>query len=204
MIIPTMTLEEIRKELEKDYPIVLRKMYYIIQDLNKKQSKATLKQGYVHSFDYLSKYKNHWLCQVRSGKKKNNYRSMMLYHNGKGHAAISMTDEKHIIYHTGHFFERHNERLRLGLNNLNDIIRAYMVEDDIVRFQEMEEIEPGIWKVFGMIESGIILGMFNKPLDLLKINTFVANDMLTKNQKELTEELIESLEKYKHTSGDLN
>jgi hypothetical protein len=204
MIIPGMSLEEIRREIEKDYPILLRKMGYVANELEKKFSKDERKQGHVHFFDYTSKYNNHWIYKVQVFKKFSRYGAMMLYHNGRGYAGIVSTPDLNITYHTGHFFERYNERRKLGLNTIREIVCAFIEEVDVFKFQEMEEIDEGIYKIFGTITSGIVLGMFNKPLGLVKANTFVANETLTLNQKELIEQLKQTLEKYKDTSGHLN
>jgi hypothetical protein len=204
MIIPGMTLEEIRKEIEKDYPILLRKMGYVATELGKKLSKEEKRQGNIYFYDYVSKYNNNWIFRIKANKQGPVYNAIMLYHNGRGHVGISSTPEFYITYHTGHFFERYNERRKLGLKSIHEIVCAFLAEVDVFKFQEMDEIDEGIYKIFGMIPSGIVLGMFNKPLMLVKANTFVANETLTLNQKELMVELNESLEKYKDTSGHLN
>jgi hypothetical protein len=56
MIIPTMTLEEIRKEISKDFPILDRKVNYVVHDLLKKLSNYEKTKGYVQFFDYCSKW----------------------------------------------------------------------------------------------------------------------------------------------------
>jgi len=109
-----------------------------------------------------------------------------------------------IIYHTGHFFERYNERLNLGLKTIPDIIRAYMSESSRYEFKDIEDVSPGIYKVFCSISSGIVLGTLNKSLRLMKANTFIPNAMLSKNQHEIKNQCIDVLEKYKYTSGLLN
>jgi hypothetical protein len=204
MIIPTMTLEEIRKEISKDFPILDRKVNYVVHDLLKKLSNYEKTKGYVQFFDYCSKYKNHWIYRLNVSKKDSGFDAMLLYHSGKGHAAISVTRQLSLIYHTGHFFERYNERCKLGLKTLNDIIRAYMNENDVYHFQEGEEITTDTVTMFCNIPSGIVLGTYNKKLDFVKANTFVPNGMLTRTQKELSDELKKALEKDKDTFGDLN
>ena len=155
MIVPSMTLEEIRKEIEKDYPILIRKMTYVAQDLEKTEQ-SRQEKGFERFYDYCSKYKNQWIYRLHITKKVSECAAMLVYHSGKGHAAITASAEMSIIYHTGHFFERYNERCKLGLKTINDIIRAYMSENNIYDFQRIEEIEQGIFKIFCLIQSGII------------------------------------------------
>ena len=189
-----MTLEEIRNEINKDYPILLRKMGYVAHDLKKKLSKEDKAKGFVKFYDYVSKYKNKWIYRVEIKQKKSFYEAMMLYHNGKGHAAISVTNEMNIIYHTGHFFERYNERLNLGLKSLRDIICTYMNESNTIKIQELYEIEPDIYEIFSIIPSGYVLGILNRKLWLVKANTFITNEMLHPNQFDIITELKNNLE----------
>jgi hypothetical protein len=204
MIIPSMTLEEIRREIEKDYPILFRKMEYVAHDMNKALSKTDKLKGVERYFDYCSKYKNQWIYRICFTQKKIEFENMLLFHNGKGHAAICVSADMELIYHTGHFFQRFNERCNLGLKTIPDIIRAYMRENKEYEMKELVEVEPGIFKIFGLIKSGIILGMQNANLKLFKLNTFISNNMLSKNQNELKLMMLDVLEKYKHTSGLLN
>ncbi len=207
MLVPAMTFEEIRKEIDKDFPIVKRKMGYIADDLNKKLSKAQKQNGHLEYFDYISKYKNHWIIRETITKKSNNFNSLLLYHNGKGHAAIAVACDNFMIYHTGHFFERYNERLNLGLLALNDIMRAYMNETTRFDVKELEEVEPGISKAFCVIKTGVILGINNTNINMLKANTFLRNDQLFEDQKafsdELNIEMRKQLEKYKYQSASI-
>jgi len=78
-----------------------------------------------------------------------------------------------------------------------------MNENNFCDFQELEEVAEGIVKIFCLIPSGIMLGMYNKPLSLIKANTFLTNDMLGKSQNEMKTLIINELEKYKLSSGNL-
>lgn len=203
MIIPSMSLEEICREIKKDAPILFRKMGYVTHDLQKKLSKHEIKTGSVKFFDYLSKYRNNWIYRISIDSKKTHNSAMLVYHNGRGHAGIVATPELNIIYHTGHFFNRFNERCRLGLTSFNDIVKKYMDQTFIIQFQELEEIKPGIFTIFSIISSGAVLGVYNKNLGFVKANTFLTNEMLFQNQKDMKAELTKTLEKYKDSIYDL-
>jgi len=200
MLLPSMTVEEIRKEFEKDYEIFVRKIGYVAIDLEKRLSNYEKKQGYQYFFNYLSKYKNKWICKIFLKKIDYSYTSMLIYHNGKGHVALTILHTGNIVYHTGHFFERYNERCNLGINNFDDIVKHYMVNIGGYRFEKLNEISPGIYKMFCTIPTGIALGMYNSKHNLIKANTFIPNNMLNQNQADFKAELNSRLEKYKHTS----
>jgi hypothetical protein len=203
MIVPSMTLEEIRKEIDKDYPILFRKMDYQEHDLRKKLHKFIIEKGYSQFYEYNSKYKNHWMYRIQINKNFTEDQAMMIYHNGRGHVGIGIADDKTLLFHTGHFFERYNERRKLGLKSFNDIVRAYMSDNKIYDIKGIEEITPSISTIIGKIESGIVLGTLNRKLNLAKMNTFLPFEMLGPNQKEHLSELIEIGKKYKDTSGQI-
>jgi hypothetical protein len=168
----------------------------------KKLSNYEKSKGYVKFFNYCSKFKNNWIYRVTIKNKESGYDAILLYHNGKGHAAVTVTRDLNLVYHTGHFFERYNERRKLGLNTITEIIHAYMNENDVYHWKDGDEITPGTVTMFCVIPSGIVLGTYNKKLDFVKANTFVPHNMLTGRQKELSEELSKALEKDKDTFGD--
>jgi hypothetical protein len=204
MILPGMTLEEIRKEINKDFPILYRKMNYVQEDLDKKYSKSQKKEGYDEYFEYNSKYKNKYIYRIFRKHKKTERQSMLIYHNGIGHVGISVTFEMHIIYYTVHFFKRYNERRNLGFTLHTDIVRNLLSENNQIAFNEIDEIAPDIFTIYGYIESGMILGIYNSKLDLVKLNTYLTTEMLNKNQNNRIAYLKEILKKYEDTSASLS
>ena len=201
MIVPSMTLEEIRKEIEKDYPILYRKLGYMSEDMRKKLSKQQLLNGYETFFDYRSKYKNQWVNRICVFKPHVNIQCMLVYHNGKGHVGIVVTAKRNLIYHTGHFFSRFNERKNLGLVTFHDIICHYLTESNAIDIQEMEEVAPGVFTMFAVVPSGIIMGTVHRPFSLIKANTFLSHEMLNHRQTELKNLVKETMKKYQETAG---
>ena len=204
MLVPSMTLEEIRKEIDKDYPILFRKAGYVMHKLERVLSKPEKEQGFVHFYDYCSKYKNHWIYRIQITKKESSVSCLLLYHNDRGHVAIGATPDRTIVYYTGHFFERFNQRCKLGLKSLDDIYHAYLNSICRFGFIDIEEIAPDVFKTFCVIESGIILGMHNRRLKLFKANTFISNDMLRNDQLQLKIKVLNPLPKVKPLLRDIN
>ncbi len=200
MLVPSMTLEEIRREVEKDYPILLRKTSYVLIKIAKRLSIAQKEKGFVQFFEFCSKYRNHWIYRTIITKKQSFVSSLLLYHNGRGHVAIAVTQHRDIIYYTAHFFKRYNERRKLNLKTNDEIYHTFLNENIFFKFEKLQEVEPGIFKIFCVIDSGIVLGMYNSHLHIVKANTFISHDMLRKDQLALKRKLINELEKYKHLS----
>jgi len=203
MLVPNMTLDEIRKEINKDFPILVRKMGYVTQDIQKQWRKVGKPDDYIKFFDYTSKFKNHWIYRIEPLRKFSNCSAMLVYYNGRGHAGIASSKELNIIYHTGHFFLRYNERRNLELKTLEEIIRAYMNENHDIEYIDLEEISDDVTTIFGEIVSGIVLGTYNKRLDFLKLNTYLPHHMLSSNQNQKLIELKEATHKYNDSSDQI-
>jgi hypothetical protein len=201
MLVPRMSVKEIRNEVLKDFAIVRRKMEYVAFDLKKTLDKKTFREGYVHFFDYVSKYKNHWICRVTVDKNQFHRKAMLVYHSGKGHAGIGVVDGNKIIYHTGHFFLRYNERLNLGLLEFNDIVRRFMNENFDYHFISVDCIGDRVFTFFGTIDSGIIVGTIDANNLFAKMNTFLPEAILSPNQEKRLAMVRETMHKYKDDSG---
>lgn len=205
MIVPSMTLEEIRAEIEKDYPILYRKSSYLG---NKLARKMRLKRGEstFHSFEYTSKYKNTWLCNMYLSRKKKDRKSnfLMYFYGNRGLTALLPGSDNKILYCTTHFFQRYNERRKLGFTLPVDILRSFMEDNHYFRFEFLEEVQPGIKIMFGVTQSGVILGTLHTELLLYKANTFLTNDMLKGDQVERHAQLAAKVEKYLDSSGMLD
>ena len=202
MLVPNMTEDEIAKEVHKDFAIVRRKIQYHAQDIRRMIIKGSVKHGNKLYFDYTSKYKNHWIYRIITFKKDYDSVAMLVYHNGRGHVGIEVAQDGTIMFHTGHFFLRYNERLNLGLVNFNDIVKAFMSESFMYHVQYLDEISPDVYTFFGRIETGIILGTANRKKHFARINTFLPETNLSYNQKELHEKLRIEIEKYKVGAND--
>ncbi len=193
MIVPSMNFEEIRKELQKELPIMLRKAGYVADDLAK-ALKPKRDEQYVRYFDYLSKYKNKWIYRVLVTKKRN-YFSVLLYdYDYKGLRGLTMMGESlddYIFMFTSHFFKRYNERRKLNLIKPNDILKAFMEDNLTFEVLPLEDIAPNMESIFCITNTGTILGTADTKLKLYRMNTFLTNDMLHKDQTKIAAQLME-------------
>jgi len=201
MLVPSMTLAEIKKEIDKDFPIVRNKGIYVqrklLHDLKPHGSDKI-----VRYLDYVSKYKNNWIIRFGLSKKDSKMSQMVWYHNEKGLAAISIADNgAWLCYHTPHFFRRVNERLNLNLSRPQDIIRRFMDENDRFHVEILEEFGEGLFTIFCATRSGYILGVEDDNNHFFKMNTFITHDMLKGSQRSLAEELNSEMGKYKYIPG---
>ncbi|HXH19928.1 MAG TPA: hypothetical protein VNJ07_12695, partial [Chitinophagales bacterium] len=119
----------------------------------------------------------------------------------KGLTAVKPISDNVILYCTAHFFKRYNERRKLNLVMPCDIIRAFMNDNLKFSFQKLEETTPGNFKVFGVTDSGVLLGMYNASANIYKLNTFITSDMLQGSQIQMEEQMKARLDKYQPKKG---
>jgi len=204
MLVPSMTLAEIKKEIEKDYPIVLSKSGYLLADL-KRESIKKKTDTIVRFYDYYSKFKNNWIIKVKTLKKGGHTGYIAYYYGDHGLvAAIYLADKNRIAYHTAHFFKRFNERLHLTLTTPNDIMRAYLDENESWMVQFLEYFGPGLRKMFITTHHGYALGTFDENQGFYKLNTFITRDMLRGSQIDMAKTLEDYLHKYEQDARTLN
>ena len=126
MLVPSMTLGEIRKEMKKDFPILQRKSLYMIKDLSDERKKSKDK-SFSGVYDYLSKYKNKWLYKIAFNAKVYHAAYLAYFYNDVGLVAIEpLPSANYLIFYTTHFFKRYNERLNLNIVKPYDILHHYV------------------------------------------------------------------------------
>ncbi len=193
MLIPTMTLHEIRKDLDKDYPSVKNKAAHMAHKVARVFGPGKDK-SVIRFFEYCSFNKNKWIYKVQINKKQEQFQLFTYYYNNKGLNAFSLLEQfDYLLHFTGHFFQRYNQRLRLNLVQPNDVIRAYMEENVSYTFYKRKVISKGITKIFCLTERGIILGTQDDNTKVYHMNTFIPYFMLGNKKIKVIEEMLNCL-----------
>lgn len=204
MILPTMSVEEIRTDVLKDYPILYRKMKYHELSLYSELLRHKIPNNFVGYYDYTSKQKNHWLYRLEITRKKLLYhQAMVFYHTGKGYVGIIVSGNNYVLYHTAHMFNRYNERRKLGLLNFFDIVRVFMNDNFDYTLQPLEEIGHGVSTFFCECNTGVMVGTVNNKIKLVKFNTYLPKEMLFPKQENMLEQLKKSTVIYSPSAGDI-
>lgn len=191
-----MSHEEIRSEIHKDFPIVWRKAHYLARDA--KKAYGPLKdKAFVKVFHYLSKQKNTWIIKADMDKQGNRFSFLVYYYNTNGLCAIEVfLNATNMMYFTTHFFKRYNERLALNCKTPAELLNIFMLNHNAYMVQPLEQISPGIFKMFAKTEKGIVLGTLLQNEKMIKMNTFITHTMLQGSQLDIEASLKVQLDKY--------
>jgi hypothetical protein len=189
MLVPSMTLEEIRREITKDFPIVFRKASYVGNKV-RKAAHPKRDERYGTQFDYLSKYKNNWICNLEVGKKEMKIHCMAHYYAELGLAGVGLLNESDwLMFFTSHFFKRFRERLKLNIIQPLDLLHHYMATQNLYVFHKIRKLDDKTSSMFCVSESGVILGVINEQEKFYRMNTFLTSDMLGKSRAVLESNL---------------
>jgi len=196
MLVPSMSLEEIRREIHKDIIIVYRKVRYTVLDL-KKANKPLGNRRIVRLLPYRSTQKNTWLIKIEIDKQGTMLSFLVYYYTNNGLAAIEVFfNSAMMMYFTTHFFKRYNERLKLNCKTPEELLHTFMNNHYSYRVQKLEQLDAGVHKIFAVTEKGVGLGTQLTDRNFIKMNTFITNDMLLGTQVELQARLKGELDKY--------
>jgi hypothetical protein len=202
MIVPSMSNDEIVKEILTDIAVVRRKLEYTAKDV-RKQLLKTKKYPFIKCYDYISPTKNNWIYLLEFKSKSDIYMSFINYHYtsiGLRAGLVTSFDlkswDEDFIFFTGHFFSRFVEREnKVFVNPIDKIKLFFTLNADIMFAVKEEELEGGGREVIGTGNIGVVLGIKSSK-GIFICNTYLSNEMLRKDQTLITSQLKEELDHY--------
>lgn len=216
MFVPTMTPEEICKEIDKDYPAFHEKVVIEKERVHRKFIKAIL-FPVLHQYTWKSSLGNKWnvilLARYRNERKIPALIPYLKYEN-KG---LGIIYPKHMygrvckINFCPHFFKRYRERM-LEPNDLTGLsfdeqIKHFFLNCGLFTMDFRENENNGQIHFMGCTKNGVFFGVVLKDIDYICVKTYVPANMLFENQIEVLNnaekirEMILSSPEYFRTRG---
>ena len=186
MIVPSMTSEELVKEIFNDRQIVIRKALHLTEKFRREAIK-TRNKNLFRIYEYKSKQKNNWLIVIDYNSGDPLILTAAYYLNNSGLNAIYiLSDDETIVHYSAHFLERFNERL-MKQDNISklDILKRFLPQNNIATFDLIPDSGAYKNRVFVRFKDGIGLGisekLWNKKIIFLK--TYISAEMIKGSQK---------------------
>jgi hypothetical protein len=182
MIVPSMTSEELVKEITKDFEIVNRKTDYLSDSLRKEVIKT--KKNISRIYNYKSKQNNNWLIVINQTKKAAYYNRIVYYLDEHGLNGLIMNDiDNTIVHYTPHYLKRYAERcLKTPDLSKLEILKKCVIENSYGCGMSRSHK-----KIFTRMLNGIGLGYREDIIGgytLLHFKTFITDDMIINYQEE--------------------
>ncbi len=205
MIVPSMTVQEIHKEVFEDIKNLRSKL-----DLYRKDFKKTVLKGsrypLMRSYDCKTSEKNNLFIVDFTALKRSNWKKPILsiygiYSRPEGKYAVALTLDMNIIsIYPPHFFKRYRDRIVKDESISNeDIIRQYFKNDWGFMGAVVNEDFEAIFHCFesdnkndkvsfvAATSQGYCFGEKQGNVNIIK--TIISEDMLFENQKNLFNKL---------------
>jgi len=199
MIVPSMTSEELVKEILNDETFVKRKVIHLIKRLRREAIKSRNKH-LTRYYNYKSPQKNDWLIYLENNSGIQRFVMIVYYLDEKGINAITSSSDKELIIHySSHFLERYNERFFKQENfSKLDVLKQFIPKNHISTHGFLEHLSTGQITIFTRFKDGVGLGVYetinNKKFISLK--TYISEDMIKDSQKEPFDSLTEYFKKH--------
>lgn len=187
MILPTMNSEELVREIIKDFPAVMQKAKYAMEELRRPAIKSRNKQ--VRRIrDYKSKNKNNWLIFCDYHVKDPMYYVVVHFIDKWGLQAYLVDENQRLLYHyNGHLLERYNERfLKEPELSKMELLKRYLSANASPLIEVHPETKEYKHPIFGKAEEGVVFGNIEIQgiWKVFHIRTFISNDMIHEGQQE--------------------
>lgn len=196
MIVPSMTTEEIYKEIMRDFEIIKRRSPLEGKILHKEMWRKGL-QHETRSLCYKTPYRNEWtiIFQMDTRGIKTGY--YIKSHDKKGMVAYMIQfldtgtpeEDKFVLKYAGHFFQRYNERMHLGLTDTSRILKHFFKNNLDHDLGSFEMLDCGVRCMHFIFKEGIGAAWQNDAKKTVHIKTFISNEMLTNSQRSLAEHI---------------
>lgn len=193
MIVPSMNMSEIIKEIMQDYPMVQRKAFYLTASLRREAVKSKEKHV-IRTFDYESKLMNDWIIIADYWLKEPLFTVIATYLDRVGlHGMMVHNDGLSVAHIIPHFLKRYNERYLLKPElSRKQLLDRFLRENALSVHNEYEG------KLFVRFREGIGLG-YSEYVNNTKIfhyKTYISADMIHAGQLSTTYGCTRQLEEY--------
>lgn len=196
MIVPSMSKEEVIKEMLSDFDIVRRKSEYKIKEVQRELIKSK-KYPFARAYNYVTPMtKNNWIFWLEFKSKSDIFQTFVCcYYTSVGLMAALVNNDMEITFYTGHFFSRFAEREGLEIINPIDKIKKYFLLNPVMSSDVRAQLDGGAREVLGKVNTGVVLGIRNKK-DIMVCNTYLSHDMLGRGQEIIANSLKAEIDNY--------
>ena len=186
MLVPTMTLHEIRKALVYDYEHEVHARMRADEVIATGKWIRGGRKDFVETNTFITNTKNKWriIVMCDNGIVATNAYVVSYNHIGitASHFPFGMDTEQFMHFNT-HFFKRYKERAKLNIDKPEDLVK-YFFRHNLGMIPAYFPMKDGTKQLFCSLNGGVGLGKYHDDGNILEFKTFVDNSLLSTEQKE--------------------
>ncbi len=199
MLVKSMNPFEITREIKKEYATLYNTTMKRLEEeytRERRRWKVDKTSEYPKVYCIKTAGKNNWILILRKAlyihkfesQADINVISLVYYYGKKGLEVFCCTTAEMIGVYYGHFFNRYNERMNLGLSEPLSLVKQYFIKNCSGAYQLSQKGQR--FYAIKFCNEGIELGEILADSKWMVMKTFVSRDLLRPDQDEEEKELI--------------
>jgi hypothetical protein len=184
MLVPTMSLPEIKKSVFDDYRFEIKNKVTHIKSAYKGKWIRDGKKDFVETITFPVKSKNNWRITISCNKHGVTTMPYLISYDNHGITAshvLADFDQMPMLHFNSHFFKRYRERGKIDIDKPEHLVKHFF-RKNIVLLPCYSPREDGTQQLFTPILGGVGLGNYHLEGDICEFKTFVDNSLLGQNQ----------------------
>ena len=191
MIVPAMSLSEIKKSVFEDFSGEIKSKIETIKMSQKSRWIRSGKTDFVETILCPSKSKNNWRVTVACKKNGVFTTPYLISYNNVGITASHVSSgigENALMHFNTHFFKRYKERGKITIEKPEDVVKFFF-KKNLALIPCYLPREDGTLQLFVPLNGGVGLGNYHKETDIWEFKTFVDDSLLGQDQKDAVMEI---------------
>lgn len=186
MIVPNMSLAEIRKSVLEDFNFEIKSKLHSLEVTYKGKWIRSGRKDFVETIPCLVKSRNKWRITVSCSKTGVLTVPYLISYNNIGVTASYIStdfDSMPLVHFNTHFFKRYRERGKIPIEKPEDLIKYFFRKNPFLLPCNSPR-KDGSQQLFTPLREGIALGNYHEETDICEYKTFVDNSLLRQDQIE--------------------
>ncbi len=186
MLVPTMSLPEIKKSVFNDYKPEIRNKVEGIKIAYKEKWIRNGRRDFAETIAFPVKSRNNWrITIVCSNDCVDTIPYLISYDKFGITASYLLTDFDHmpLMHFNSHFFKRYRERGKINMDKPEQIVKLFFRKNTVLLPCYFPGND-GTKQLFTPVNGGVCLGNFHPENEICEFKTFVDNSLLRPDQQE--------------------
>jgi hypothetical protein len=186
MIVPNMSLLEIRKSVFDDFVCEIKSKMQSIKVTHHGKWIRNGRKDFVETIPYRVKSRNNWRITVACGNNGVTAIPYLISYNNIGMTASHIPldfDSMPLMHFNTHFFKRYRERGKISIEKPEDLVKFFFRKNTFL-LPCYSPRKDGTQQLFTPLLGGVGLGNYHEESGICEYKTFVDNSLLRQNQKD--------------------
>ncbi|MBC8045836.1 MAG: hypothetical protein H7Y00_03520 [Fimbriimonadaceae bacterium] len=192
MLVPNMTLHEIRNAVINDYVQEIKNKLELIKIT---YPGKLMRNGYkdiVETITFNAKSRNNWRITIVCKKGKLSSTPYLVAYDNIGITASHIPyfyNPYRFMHFNSHFFKRYRERAKIKIEKPEDLVK-YFFRKNFFLIPCYVPREDGTQQLFTPLADGVALGNYHPGSEIYEFKTFVDFSLLREDQKKQGAEIL--------------